>query len=135
MIASVALLTAACVLALIAGALPIVNAMSVSVADQTREIGVKRALGASAGRVVRDVIVEASLIGVLGGALGTVVALVASWAMNEAAVASGGAPTFTIAWALPLVAMVFSVAVGALGGLYPAWRVSRMDPVDALAHE
>lgn len=135
MVASVALLTAACVLAIVAGALPIVNTMSVSVADQTREIGVKRALGASAHRVVRDVLAESALIGIMGGALGAVVAVVASWAMNTAAVADGGAPVFTIAWQIVGIAMAFSIAVGAVGGLYPAWRVSRMDPVDALAHE
>jgi putative ABC transport system permease protein len=109
--------------------------MSVSVADQTREIGVKRALGASARRVVRDVLVESALIGIMGGALGAAVAVVASWVLNAAAVADQGAPVFTIAWQIVGIAIVFSIAVGAVGGLYPAWRVSRMDPVDALAHE
>lgn len=135
MVASAALLATACLLAIVAGALPIVNTMSVSVADQTRDIGVKRALGASAHRVVRDVLVESALIGIMGGALGAVLALVASWAMNAAALADGGAPVFTIAWQIVGIAIVFSITVGAVGGLYPAWRVSRMDPVDALAHE
>lgn len=130
-----ALLVAACVLALLAGAMPIVNTMVVSVADQTREIGVKRALGASAGRIVRDVLAEAALIGLFGGALGTVVAVSASEALNRAALADAGAPVFTIAWEIVGLAMAFSIIVGMLGGMYPAWRVSRMDPVDALAHE
>lgn len=135
MVVAEALLASACMLALLAGAMPIVNTMSVSVADQTREIGVKRALGASRGRIVRDVLAEAALVGLLGGVLGTIVALLASSAFNAAAVEQGGAPLFTVAWAIVGLALGFSIAVGTLGGVYPAWRVSRMDPVDALAHE
>lgn len=128
-------LFAACLLALLAGAMPIVNTMSVSVADQTREIGVKRALGASAGRIVRDVLAEAALIGALGGALGVGVSVPAALAMNAAAAAESGVTQFALSWQIVSLAVVFSVTVGVIGGLYPAWRVSRMDPVDALAHE
>ncbi|MDO8847465.1 MAG: ABC transporter permease [Coriobacteriia bacterium] len=135
MVVAEALLVSACFLALLAGSMPIVNTMMVSVADQTREIGVKRALGASAGRIIRDVLAEAALIGALGGVLGALLAVAASLAMNEAALADGGAPVFTVAWEIVGLALAFSVVVGVLGGLYPAWRVSRMDPVDALAHE
>ncbi len=135
MVVAEALLVSACFLALLAGSMPIVNTMMVSVADQTREIGVKRALGASAGRIMRDILAEAALIGALGGVLGALLAVAASLVMNEAALADGGAPVFTVAWEIVGLALVFSVVVGVLGGLYPAWRVSRMDPVDALAHE
>lgn len=135
MLVAEALLASACLLALVAGSMPIVNTMMVSVTDQTREIGVKRALGASAGRIVRDVLGEAALIGALGGVVGGTVAAGASWALNEAALAEGAAPMFTLDWWLLGLALVFSVTVGVFGGVYPAWRVSRMDPVDALTHE
>lgn len=134
-VAAEALLVAACILALLAGAMPIVNTMSVSVADQTREIGVKRALGASAGRIVRDVLAESALIGAAGGVVGTIVAVLASAGLNSAALADSGAPVFTVSWQVVGLAMVFSIVVGVLGGVYPAWRVARLEPVDALAHE
>ena len=128
------ILAAAGSLALIVGGLSIVNTMTVSVAERTREMGVKRAMGASTWRVARDVLAEAAVTGALGGLLGLIGGALIALAIN-AATASTGISLFALSGRLALGAVSFSIVLGTLAGAYPAWYAARMDPVDALAYE
>lgn len=122
-------------LGLIIGGLTIVNTMTMSVAERTRELGVKRALGASRGRIARDVLLESAVMGGLGGALGLALGALASVGLGAAVMASTGTNMFMMTWRLVVFAMGFSVFLGTFAGLYPAWQAARMDPVLALAYE
>jgi putative ABC transport system permease protein len=120
-------------IALLVGAFSIVNTMMMAVTERTREIGVKRALGATRGRVARDVLAESAVMGGMGGALGLAFGAVVAYGLNSALVAATGTSMFLVTGRLAVGAIVFSMALGAIGGLYPATRASRLDPALALA--
>ncbi len=119
--------------ALIVGALSIVNTMMMAVTERTREIGVKRALGATRGRVARDVLAESAVMGGIGGAIGLAFGALVALGLNEALLAATGTSMFLVTGRLAVGAILFSVALGAVGGLYPATHASRLDPALALA--
>lgn len=121
-------------IALLVGGLSIVNTMTMAISERTREIGVKRALGATKGRIVRDVVAESSIMAGIGGAIGLVFGTLAAHGLNSALLAATGTSAFLITWRLIFGALAFSIILGALGGLYPANRASRLDPATALAH-
>lgn len=122
------------VIALFAGGLSVVNTMIVSATERTREVGVKRALGASAGRITRDVLWESAVIGVLGGIVGAAVGSLGVLVADAALAASTGMGMFTLTPRLVLFAIAFACVTGIVGGLYPARYAARLDPIDALAH-
>lgn len=121
-------------IALIVGGLSIVNTMTMAVSERTREIGVKRALGATRGRIARDVVAESAVMAGIGGVIGLVFGALVAYGLNSALLAATGTSAFLITGRLVVGALVFSVVLGALGGLYPANRASRLDPATALAH-
>lgn len=123
------------VLALLIGGLSIINTMTMSVSERTREIGVKRALGASRRQVATDILVESAVMGAIGGALGVAAGALVATAMNEAMVAFTGTSAFLVTGRLALGALIVAVVVGIIGGLYPARFASRMEPAVALAYE
>ena len=122
-------------IALIVCALSIINTMTMSVGERTREIGLKRALGASRGRVARDVLAESALMSGIGGVIGVVCGAIAVTAINSAIVASTGTSSLLITWRLVFIALGLSVALGLIGGLWPARHASRLEPAAALAYE
>jgi putative ABC transport system permease protein len=122
-------------LALLIGGLSIVNTMTMAVSERTREIGVKRAFGASRGRIRREVLAESAVMGALGGAGGVVIGAVIVVALNSAMVAATGTSALLMTGRLAVAAMLFAVIAGIVGGLYPARYASRLDPAAALAHE
>lgn len=121
------------VVALIVSTVSVVNTMTMAVGERTREIGVKRALGASRGTIRKDVLAESALMAALGGigglAGGTVVAL----GLNTATVAATGTSMFLVTGRLAVGALSFAVALGLIGGLWPARTAARLDPATALA--
>jgi putative ABC transport system permease protein len=122
-------------IALIVSALSIVNTMTMAVGERTREIGVKRALGASRWRVARDVIAESAVMGAIGGLGGLFFGAAIAFALNSAMIATTGTTILVLTGRLAFGAMVFAMGLGVIGGLYPARSASRLDPATALAYE
>jgi putative ABC transport system permease protein len=121
-------------IALFAGALLVINTMMMSVSERTREVGVERAMGASTGRIAREFLAEAAAIGVLGGLVGLAAGAVAVAAIN-AVTAASGIVLFAVTLRLAIGAVIFSISLSSVAGLYPAWHAARLNPVVALAYE
>ncbi|MCO6466876.1 MAG: ABC transporter permease [Bradyrhizobiaceae bacterium] len=122
--------------ALLAAGIGIMNMMLVSVKERTREIGVRKALGARKQWIVRQFLIEALTLCQLGGLTGVIGGLSITWILGQV-VQSNTMPSLVIAW--PWGAVVFSViactAIGIGFGLYPAWQAARLDPIEALRYE
>jgi putative ABC transport system permease protein len=121
-------------ISLVVGGLSVINTMAMSVAERTREIGIKRAIGASKGRIMREILLEAGLIGLIGGILGLVLGAVVVVLANETG-RSSGTILFQLTAGTAVFAHVFSTVLGMLAGVLPAWSAARLDPVEALRYE
>jgi putative ABC transport system permease protein len=117
-------------IALLIGGIGVMNIMLVSVTERTAEIGIRRALGARRRRILAQFIVEAILLTSAGGLLGLLLGAGAA-ALVRILV---GIPTVVPLWAM-VWALVVSAGTGLLFGSYPAYRASRLDPVEAMRHE
>jgi putative ABC transport system permease protein len=121
-------------ISLVVGGLSVVNTMAMSIAERTREIGIKRAIGGSRARIVRELVVEAALIGFLGGVVGLGLGALVVVLANEAG-RSSGTVLFQLTAGTALSAILFSTILGALAGFVPALHAARLDPVTALRYE
>lgn len=117
-------------ISLLVGGIGIMNIMLATVTERTREIGIRRAIGARRSQIVAQFLVEALVLSAAGGAVGIALGL----AIPRLVTATVGMPTVVTAWSL-LLAFGISVATGVVFGLYPAVRASRLDPIVALRHE
>jgi|SRR6266487_4822531 len=126
-----AITTAAAVLALVIGGLSVVNTMIMAVTERFREIGLKKAVGAHTGHVLREYLAEATLIGFLGGVIGYLLGLALTNLLNVAGRASN-LELFLVTPTLTVIALGFAVVLGAVAGVIPALRAARLDPVTAL---
>jgi putative ABC transport system permease protein len=122
------------VISLIVGGLSIINTMAMSVAERTREIGIKRAIGASRRRVVRELMTEAGVIGTIGGLLGATLGALIVLLVNEMT-RSSGTILFELTPTTLGFAIAFSAVLGVIAGIVPAWSAARLDPVTALRYE
>ena len=128
-------------IALAVSSLGIVNTMVMSILERTREIGVMKAIGGSDADVRTIFLIEASVIGVLGGAggvgLGWIVGRIVNFGANVYIENQGGTPGDLFSLPLWLIAgaIGFSVLVSLLAGSYPARRAARLDPIQALQHD
>jgi putative ABC transport system permease protein len=118
-------------LGLLVGGIGVMNIMLVSVTERTREIGVRKALGARRRDIVGQFLVEAVTLTGLGGVLGIVIAVLITMLVG-ALVPS--LPSKVPPWAL-VTGVAVSMAIGVFFGVWPAMKASRLDPVDALRHE
>ena len=121
-------------ISLLVGGLSVVNTMAMAVAERTREIGIKRAIGASRWRIRREIVLESAFMGLVGGLLGLGLGGLITYLGNEA-----GRDSATILFDLTLgtafSSVAFATILGALAGLVPAWHASSLDPVTALRYE
>jgi putative ABC transport system permease protein len=119
------LLGAVAAISLLVGGIGVTNVMLVTVTERTREIGIRKALGATRGAILGQFLVEAATLTLLGGVLGMVVALVgAQFPIN-------GTQPEVLGFSIPL-ALGVSVAIGVFFGVYPAARAAGMRPIQAL---
>jgi putative ABC transport system permease protein len=121
-------------ISLAVGGLSVINTMAMSVAERTREIGIKRAIGGSRRRIVRELVTESALIGFLGGAIGLVLGAALVTLANEAGRTSGTV-LFQLTPGTAINAVAFSTILGAIAGFVPALHAARLDPVAALRFE
>lgn len=119
---------------LIVGGLSVINTMAMSVAERTREIGIKRAIGARRRRIVRELVIEAGVIGFIGGILGIAFGALVVFLGNEAG-RSSGTVIFDLTLPIAVFALTFSTVLGVIAGIVPAWSAARLDPVAALRYE
>lgn len=121
-------------ISLLVGGLSVINTMTMSVFERTREVGIRKALGASDARIIRQFLGESALIGAMGGLSG----LLLGWLFVLGANAAGessGTQIFLLTSRLAAGSLVFAVGLGVLSGLYPSWHAARMNPVKALRYE
>jgi len=117
-------------ISLVVGGIGIMNIMLVSVTERTREIGIRMAVGAKAGDIRKQFLIEAMVLSDIGGALGIILGIVAGYSLASFTEAP---PIFTVPSIL--LAFVFSCLVGVGFGYYPAWKASLLNPIDALKYE
>jgi putative ABC transport system permease protein len=124
------LLAAIAGVSLLVGGIGIMNIMLVTVTERTREIGLRKAIGATRGHILLQFLIESMTLCVLGGVLGILLGIGGSALLARLA----GWQTY-VSGASVLLAFGFSAAVGLLFGLWPASRAARLDPIEALRHE
>ncbi len=122
-------------ISLLVGGIGIMNIMLVTVSERTREIGLRKALGAKKGDILAQFLVESSVISLVGGVLGIIFGLLLSFGIARIAGMTGTQLDVKIDPVIVLGATVFSIAVGLFFGVYPANQASKLDPVIALRSE
>jgi putative ABC transport system permease protein len=115
-------------LSLFVGGIGIMNIMFVSVAERTREIGVRKAIGAKRRTILLQFLIEAACICLIGGIIALLIAWPTTWLMKKAMPAE-------LSPGIVCLALLVSAVTGVLSGFFPAWRAARMNPVDALRNE
>ncbi|MGD8552889.1 MAG: ABC transporter permease [Anaerolineales bacterium] len=121
-------------LAILIGGVGMTNAQLMAVYERTREIGVLRAVGWSRWRVLRMILVESIFVGLLGGVIGIGLGWLALFAFSDI-FQMFGANTTSIGPDLLSQAVIVVLTLGLVGGIYPAWRASQLEPVEALRYE
>lgn len=117
-------------ISLLVGGIGIMNIMLVSVSERTREIGIRKAIGASRGNILSQFLIEALTVSLLGGFIGLGLS-VAACALLEPVFDM----TLVVSPQYAMIAILFSVLIGVVFGLYPASKASKMRPIEALRHE
>ena len=129
-----AIIIGVAVISLVVGGLSVINTMAMSVAERTREIGIKRAIGGSRRRIIRELVLEAALIGFIGGLIGLGLGAVVVVFANELG-RDSGTILFDLTVGTAIFAVAFSTILGIVAGIIPAWHAARLDPVEALRYE
>ncbi len=123
-------LTAVSAVALMIGGIGVMNIMLVSVTERTKEIGIRKAVGATHASIISQFLIEAVVLTGIGGLVGLIIGEIASLLMN----AYSPLPAYIPWWAI-VIGIGVSAGVGIVFGLYPAWKAARLNPIDALRYE
>jgi putative ABC transport system permease protein len=113
-------------IALVVGAIVIMNIMLVAVTERTKEIGIRKSLGAKQVDILRQFLFESGLLSAIGGIIGLILAVVIGFVITAFVF-----PT-RIPWWAAVIAIGVSAGVGIVAGLFPAWKAARLDPIEAL---
>jgi len=115
---------------LLVGLIGVINIMLISVTERTREIGVRKAIGAKRSNILLQFLTEAATLTGIGGIVGIIVGAAGGWALTAALDWTYYLSPFWI-----VVGLVLSAGTGITAGLYPAWKAARLDPIEALRYE
>ncbi|MCX6766375.1 MAG: ABC transporter permease [Candidatus Moranbacteria bacterium] len=126
------LLLALTSISLLVGGVGIMNVMYVAVVERTREIGLRKALGARNSSILRQFLFEAMIVTILGGMVGIALGIGATFFLNSILARAGYVLQFSVPISTIIVAVGFSAAVGVIFGIYPAWKASQLSPIEAL---
>lgn len=129
------LLLALTSISLLVGGVGIMNVMYVAVVERTFEIGLRKAVGARSGDILYQFLLEAIIITLIGGFLGIVLGYVVAFGFSYALELSGFSVSFAVTLNSILIAVGFSMATGIIFGFYPAWKASKLSPMEALRKE
>jgi len=121
-------------IALVVGGLSVINTMTMSVSERTKEIGMRKAIGASDGQIVRQFLTEAGVIGLFGGVTGLFVGWIATVVANKA-LEDSAFSLFLLTPRLAAGSVAFAIVLGLIAGFFPSLHAARMKPVDALRYE
>ena len=121
-------------ISLFVGGIGVMNIMLVSVTERTREIGIRRAVGATGPDIALQFLIEALALSILGGIAGILTGITGSTLINGYQIADTPLITIITPWSIILAFTVASF-VGIVSGLYPAWRASLLDPITALRNQ
>jgi putative ABC transport system permease protein len=131
-----AIMLGGALIAVVVGGLSVINTMIMAVKERTREVGVRKAIGATDGDIIREFLGEATVMGVVGGLVGLWLGWALTTALNRfAAPGMGGTEIWMITPRLMGFVLLFASVLGAVAGLIPAWTASRLNPVEALRAE
>jgi putative ABC transport system permease protein len=121
-------------ISLIVGGLSVINTMTMSISERTKEIGIKKAVGAKTKNILTEYLTEAGLIGLFGGLLGWGLGALTVVLINGAMESSGN-QIFLLSSRISIFAIVFATVLGVIAGFYPAYRATRINIVKALREE
>lgn len=121
-------------ISLVVGGIGIMNIMLVSVTERTREIGIRKAIGARRRDILLQFLIEAGVISLTGGMIGLLLSLIGARLMGNIAI---GTETITpeISGTIIIIALTVAIGTGLISGTYPALRAARLDPIESLRHE